>query len=129
MNNYDYNAMIKDMDMSTRHQEHLRKIKKKWADESKKYKQNVEHMKEFQEETYKKKNDELIAKLKQKEKLLLTSLQNKQKTRMKERQKAIEAMMEKERLARENVEKYMKKQEKERLQLEKDSNGRSKYLI
>ena len=60
---------------------------------------------------------------------MLTSLQNKQKTRMKERQKAIEAMMEKERLARENVEKYMKKQEKERLQLEKDSNGRSKYLI
>ena len=45
---------------------------------------------------------------------------------MKERQKAIEAMMQKEKLARENVEKYMIKQEKDRLKLEKDSNGKSK---
>ena len=51
--------MIKDLDTSTRHQDHLKKIKKFWMDENKKYKQNVEHMKEYQEETYKKKNKEL----------------------------------------------------------------------
>ncbi len=95
-------------------------------DENKKYKQNVEHMKEYQEETYKKKNKELIEKLKKKEKLLITSLKNKEKTRMIERQKAIEEMMKKEKLAKENVEKFMIMQEKERLKLEKDSNEKSK---
>ena len=125
MNKYDYESMIRDMDTSSRHQEYLRKIRKKWMDESKKYKQNVEHMKEFQEETYQKRNKDLIEKLKRKEKVLLTSLQNKQKSRMKERQKAIESMMEKERIARENVEKYLIKQEKDRLSLEKYSNRKS----
>ena len=125
MNKYDYESMIRDMDTSSRHQEYLRKIRKKWMDESKKYKQNVEHMKEYQEETYQKRNKDLIEKLKKKEKVLLTSLQNKQKSRMKERQKAIESMMEKERIARENVEKYLIKQEKDRLSLEKYSNRKS----
>ncbi len=125
MNKYDYESMIRDMDTSTRHQEYLRKIRKHWMDESKKYKQNVEHMKEYQEETYKKRNQELVDKLKKKEKILLTSLQNKQKSKMKERQKAIHSMMEKERLARENVEKFLIKQEKDRLSLEKYSNGKS----
>ena len=125
MNKYDYESMIRDMDTSSRHQEHLRKIRKKYMEENKKYKQNLEHMKEFQEETYQKRNKELIEKLKKKEKVLLTSLQNKQKSRMKERQKAIESMMEKERIARENVEKYLIKQEKDRLSLEKYSNRKS----
>ena len=45
---------------------------------------------------------------------------------MKERLKAIESMMKKERLARENVEGYMIKQEQDRLKLEKNSIGKSK---
>jgi hypothetical protein len=44
------------MDLSTRHQDYLRKIKKRWMDENKKYKENVEHMKEFKEEQFQKKN-------------------------------------------------------------------------
>ena len=95
-------------------------------DESKKYKESIEHMKEFQEETYQKKNKDLINKLKKKEKLLLTSLENNQKTRMKERQKAIESMMEKEKLARENVGKFLIQQEKDRLKLQTDTDKKSK---
>jgi hypothetical protein len=121
--------MLKDLESSSRHQDHLRKIKKKWMDESKKYKESIEHMKEFQEEKYQKKNKDLINKLKKKEKLLLTSLENNQKTRMKERQKAIESMMEKEKLARENVEKFLIQQEKDRLQLQKDSDQKSKKIL
>ena len=83
-------------------------------------------MKEYQEEAYQKRNKELVDRLKMKEKILLTSLKNKQKNKMKERQKAIDTLMEREKLARENVEKYMMKQEKERLKLQKESNGRSK---
>jgi hypothetical protein len=58
--------MIKDLETSSRHQEYLKKIRKKLMEESKKYKENIEHMKEFQEETYKKKNNDLINKLKKK---------------------------------------------------------------
>ena len=66
VNQFDYNSMLKDLEASSRHQDHLRKIRKKWMDESKKYKENIEHMKEFQEETYQKKNKALINKLKKK---------------------------------------------------------------
>ena len=68
INKYDYETMIKDMDTSTRYQDILKKKKKKCLEESKKYKENVEHMKEFQEETFKKKNKDLIERLKKKEK-------------------------------------------------------------
>ena len=118
--------MIKDLETSSRHQEYLRKIRKKWMEESKKYKENIEHMKEFQEETYKKKNRDLINKLKNKEKLLLTSLENNQKTRMMERQKVIESMIEKEKLAKKNVENFLLKQEKARQKLQNDTDGKSK---
>ena len=126
VNKYDYDSMIKNLETTTRHQEYLRKIRKKWMEESKKYKENIEHMKEFQEETYRKKNRDLINKLKKKEKILLTSLENNQKTKMLERQKAIEAMIEKENLAKKNVENFLQKQEKERLQLQHNTEGKSK---
>ena len=126
VNKYDYNTMIKDLETSSRHQEYLRKLRKKWMEESKKYKDNIEHMKEFQEETYRKKNKDLINKLRKKEKLLLTSLENNQKTRMLERQKAIDSMMEKEKLARKNVENFMQQQEKDRQKLQNTTNKKSK---
>ena len=126
VNKFDYDSMIKDLETSSRHQEHLRKIRKKWMEESKKYKENIEHMKEFQEETYKRKNRDLMNKLKKKEKLLLTSLENNQKTKMLERQKAIESMIEKEKLARKNVENFMQKQEKDRQKLQQDTDDKSK---
>ncbi len=94
--------------------------------ESKKYKETVEHMKEFQEETYQKKNKELVKKLNKKDKILLTALKNNQKSKMKERQKKIELMMQKEKIAKENVEKFLKKQESERQALEINTNGKSK---
>ena len=126
VNKYDYDTMIKDLETSSRHQEYLRKIRKKWMEESKKYKENIEHMKEFQEETYRKKNRDLINKLKKKEKLLLTSLENNQKTRMLERQKVIESMIEKEKLAKKNVENFLLKQEKDRQKLQMATDGKSK---
>lgn len=127
VNDYDYKSMLKELGATTRHEDHLRKIKRKWHNENKKYDENIEHMKEFQEENYQKKNSDLMRKLKKKEGIYLTSLENNQKTRMKERQKAIDSMMEKEKMAIENVEKFLEKQERDRLQFEKDSNEKSKY--
>jgi hypothetical protein len=45
---------------------------------------------------------------------------------MKERQKAIDSMMEKEKLARKNVENFLKQQEKDRQKLQKTTDGKSK---
>jgi hypothetical protein len=98
-------------------------------DENKKYKENVEHMKEFKEEQFQKKTKDLVKRLKEKEKLYLTSFRDKQKSRMKERQKAIDLLMEKERNAREKVNKYMEREELKRLELKKTSADKGKKYI
>ena len=86
-------------------------------------------MKEFREETYKKKNNDLIQKLNKKESLLITSLENKQKDKLKEKEKAIADLMEKEKIAKENVEKFLEQQEKLRLIFEEEINQkRMSYL-
>ena len=120
--------MIKDLEATTRHEDHLKKIRRKWIEESKKYKEAVQHMKEFQEETYQKKNTELVSKLKKKDQVLLTVLKKNQQSKMKERQKAIESMMEKEKKSRENVKNFLQQQEKERQKLQIDTNDKSNYI-
>ena len=126
INDFDYNRMIKDFETNARHEEHLKKIKKKRAAEMKKYEETIQHMKELREETYQRKNNELKKKLKNKEQLLITSLENKQKEQMKEKEKAIAEMVEKENQARKKVEQNMLEQEKERLQFERDIHDKSK---
>ena len=49
--------MIRDFETNARHEEHLKKIKKKRAAESKKYEETIKHMKELREETYQRKNN------------------------------------------------------------------------
>ena len=126
INDIDYSSMLKDLEATDRHEKHLANIKRRWKKESKKYQENIEHMKEFREETYQKKNKELQKKLRKKEQLFLTSFEQTQKTKMEERQKAIEAMVEKEKLARENVEKFLVQQEKDRQQFQLDNYEKCK---
>ena len=83
-------------------------------------------MKEFREESYLKKNQTLSNKLNKKEKLLITSLETKQKDKMHEKEKAIALMMEKEKSARENVGKYMEEQEKIRQLFQKEMQEKRK---
>ena len=115
INTYDYKKMIKDFETNQRFENHIKKIKKKWEEEGKKYQTSIEHMKEYREETYKRKNRELVDKLNHKESLLITSLEHKQKDKLKEKERLIAQLMEKEKIAKENVEKYMEEQEKLRL--------------
>jgi hypothetical protein len=114
------------MDISNRHQEYWRKARKKVIDLNKNYKGSVEHMKEYKEDQFQKKRSELVERLKQKEKLLLTSLKKKNNSRMKEKQESLE---EKEKKAQDKVKKYMDKQELKRLQLQKSLTDRSKKNI
>ena len=87
VNNYDYYKMIKDFETNLRFENHYKKLRKKWEEEGKKYHTSLEHMKEYKEETYKKRNKDLINKLNRKESLLITSLENKQKIKKKKKKK------------------------------------------
>ena len=60
--------MIRDFETAARHEEQLRKIKKKRMAESKKYQETIKHMKELREETYQRKNEELKKKIKEERK-------------------------------------------------------------
>ena len=129
MNDVDFKRMIRDFDTTARHEEQLRKIKKKHAAESKKYQETIKHMKELKEETYHRKNEELKQKLKKKEMVLITSLETKQKDKMEEKRRIITEMIEKENKAKKNIEQFMIEQEKIRLQFENDINKKSKKYI
>ena len=130
INDYDYKKMIKDFETTQRFENHFKKLRKKWEEEGKKYQTSIEHMKEYREKTYKKKNNELVKKLNQKESLLITSLENKNKDKRREKGKAFSLLMEKEKLAKDNVVKFMEKQEKIRLIFEEETNEkRMSYII
>ena len=129
MNDYDYNKMMTDFEFSTRHQAQLQKIRKKWQNVGKKYNETIQRMKEMNEENYKKKNAALIKKLKKKEQLLLTALETTNKEKMGEKRKNIELMMEREKAARENVEKHLLEEEENRQKFEEQINDKSNILF
>ena len=126
MNDYDYNKMMSDFEFSTRHQAQLQKIKKKWQNAGKKYDEAIQRMKEMREENYKKKNAALIKKLKKKDQVLLTALETTNKEKMSDRRKNILALMQREKSARENVERYLIEDEKNRKRFEEQINEKSK---
>ena len=121
--------MIRDFETLTRHEDILKRIKKKHMAESKKYQETIQHMKELKEEAYQKKNAELKQKLKKKEMVLITSLETKQKDKMEEKRRIITEMIEKENRAKKNIRTYMKEQERIRLQFEDNINKKSKQFF
>ena len=129
INNYDYNKMMQDFETSARHEAQLRRIRKRWEEEGKRYNETIEKMKELREETYKKKNAALVKKLKKKEQLLLTQLENTNKEKMEEKQKNIQLMLEREKIARQNVEKYQQKLENDRLNFQNMNKEKCNYYI
>lgn len=126
VNKFDYEKMIKDYDTKARKEEHLKKIKKRWATEGKKYAENVEHMKEFREEAYKKKNEELKQKYEKKEKIILDSLKKREADKKKEKERALSILLEKEKAAQEKVKNHLIEQEKDRLKFQQDTFEKSK---
>ena len=67
INDYDYKKMIKDFEIDERFQNNNKKLKKKWAEENRKYQTSIEHMKEFREQSYRQKKSDLLKKLNKKE--------------------------------------------------------------
>ena len=126
MNDYDYNKMMSDFEFSTRHQAQLQKIKKKWQNIGKKYDETIQRMKEMREENYKKQNAALIKKLKKKDQVLLTALESTNKEKMSDRRKNVIALMEREKSAREKVERFLIEDEKNRKRFAEQINEKSK---
>ena len=122
INDYDYKKMLKDFEITERFENLSKKLKKKWKEESKKYQTSIEHMKEYREQSYLKKNNELIKKLKKKDNIWLTGIEAKKKDKKIEKERIIAQMIKKEKTARKNVENYMKEQEKLRLNFEIETN-------
>jgi hypothetical protein len=121
--------MLNDFEIKARHEKHLNKIKKRWASQGKKYKETIERMKELREQNYLKKSKELKEKLKRKEDLLLTQLDHSNKEKMLERQKILNRLYEKERLARENAKQYQEEEEKERQIFQENLEERCKIIF
>ena len=129
INDYDYKKMIKDFEMLVRFENNNKKLRKKWKEENKKYQTTIEHMKEYREQSYRQKKSALIKKLNKKENTLITSLENIRNDKLREKERIIAQMMEKEKIARENVEKFMEEQEQLRLDFQKETDERRKKIF
>ena len=119
--------MMSDFETTTRHEEHLKKIRKKWYDQGRKFKRTIERMKLEREEHYQEKNRQLEKKLKQKNQTMLTALDSNKQAKMAEKQKNIELLGLKEKQAKENVEKKLIEQEKQRLLAAELTHEKSKF--
>ena len=122
INDYDYKKMLKDFEITERFQNLNNKLRKKWKEENKKYQTSIEHMKEVREQNLMKKNKDLIKKLKEKDSIWLTGVEDKKKDKQKEKEKIIAEMTKKENTAKKNVEKFMKAQERIRMNFEIETN-------
>ena len=122
INDYDYKKMLKDFEITERFQNLNNKLRKKWKEENKKYQTRIEHMKEVREQNLMKKNKDLIKKLKEKDSIWLTGVEAKKKDKQKEKEKIIAEMTKKENTAKKNVEKFMKDQERIRMNFEIETN-------
>ena len=122
INDYDYKKMMKDFEITERFQNLNNKLRKKWKEENKKYQTSIEHMKEVREQNLMKKNKDLIKKLKDKDSIWLTGVEAKKKDKQKEKEKIIAEMTKKENTAKKNVEKFMKDQERIRMNFEIETN-------
>ena len=129
INDYDYQKMIKDFEMNARFENNKKKLRKKWKIFHEKYQTTIEHMKEYREQSYRQKKSALIKKLNKKENTLITSLENIRNDKMREKERIIAQMMEKEKIARENVEKFMEEQEQLRLDFQKETDEKRKKIF
>ena len=128
INKYDYTKMIKDFEADERFQNIKKRLKKKYQEENQKYLINIEHMKELREQNYIKKNTDLRNRLRKKEGLLITSLENIKLNKSKEKKKLIQINLTKKNKAKINVQKFLAQQEKNRIVFQNETNNKCKLI-
>ena len=128
INKYDYTKMIKDFEADERFQNIKKRLKKKYQEENQKYLINIKHMKELREQNYIKKNTDLRNRLRKKESLLITSLENIKLNKSKEKKKLIQINLTKKNKAKINVQKFLAQQEKNRIVFQNETNNKCKLI-
>ena len=128
INKYDFTKMIKEFEADERFQNIKKNLKKKYQEENEKYLINIEHMKELREQNYIKKNKDLRNRLRKKENLLITSLENIKLNKSKEKRKLIQINLNKKNKAKINVQKFLAEQEKNRIVFQNETNNKCKYI-
>ena len=128
INKYDYTKMIKDFEADERFQNIKKRLKKKYQEENQKYLINIKHMKELREQNYIKKNTDLRNRLRKKESLLITSLENIKLNKSKEKKKLIQINLTKKNKAKINVQKFLAQQEKNRIIFQNETNNKCKLI-
>ena len=128
INKYDFTKMIKEFEADERFQNIKKNLKKKYQEENEKYLINIEHMKELREQNYIKRNKALRNRLKKKENLLITSLENIKLNKSKEKRKLIQINLNKKNKAKINVQKFLAEQEKNRIVFQNETNNKCKYI-
>ena len=128
INKYDFTKMIKDFEADERFQNIKKRLKKKYQEENQKYLINIEHMKELREQNYIKKNTDLRNRLRKKESLLITSLENIKLNKSKEKKKLIGINLTKKNKAKINVQKFLAQQEKNRIVFQNETNNKCKLI-
>ncbi len=118
-----------DFDLETRRKKLHNGIRNKWSQLSKLYTEKVEEMKAKNERLYKERDRAFKKKIKLKEISRMKQLKIKNEKMMEDKKKAIEQGKRKSDDLMKNLEEYNKKQEEERLQLEKNTFLKCNLII
>ena len=120
-NAYDYKKMMDDFELEARRKKMLNGLKNKWNEMSKVYYEKIEDIKSKNAKIFKQRDREFKKKIKKKEQSIMRQLQLKNDKILEEKKKAMEIGKKKSDDVLKNLEEYNKKQEEQRLKLEKDT--------
>ena len=112
--------MMDDFELETRRKKIYNGLKNKWNEMSKIYSEKIEEMKAKNAKIFKERDKQFNKKLKKKEISIMKQLQLKNEKILEAKKHAMEVGKRKSDDVLKNLEEYNKKQEEQRLQLEKD---------
>lgn len=118
--------MMSDFELTMRHEHHLKKIKQKWLNESKKYRRKINEMKNEREEQYRQRNAQLMNKLTKKDQILITALSSTRTAKSAEKQKIIQELIQREMEAKKKVKEYLLDLDEQRLREGQRTKEKSK---
>lgn len=121
--------MMDDFELETRRKKLYNGLKNKWNEMSKIYTEKIEEMKAKNAKIFKERDKQFKKKLKKKEISIMKQLQLKNEKILEEKKRAMEVGKRKSDDVLKNLEEYNKKQEEERLQLEKDTFLRCNLIL
>lgn len=126
---YDYNKMLEDFRVETRQNNINDQKKKFWKDYSNNYERKIEEMKERNKIKFRERRLALQKRLKEKEKSIILAQNEILKSKQLEKQKIIGNLAQKELSAKKQVDEYQRELEMRRLQVERETEKKSKFII